>query len=296
VTIGQLVPGSAAHADGRIRPGDEIVSVNGTPCVAASHHRVVQLLESAGPRVSLGLCRSPVAIGDAAAPVYPYDVTLTRRQDEGFGIVIVSSVTRPPAGSGGGVVLGEFIGHIIDGSPASRCDKLRRGDRILAVNGVGAAGVHHEDIVRMVRDSGLQVRLTVGPPLPGQAGAPPPGLIGRAVAGPASQSSGSPEPASVPAVPPGGLFTAVLHKTDKGFGFSIRGGAEFNQMPFYVLRIAEGGGAHQSGRLRVGDEIVSINDRPLAGITHTEAIQVIRSAGSTLKLVCRRPVSAGPAD
>ncbi|PAA85450.1 hypothetical protein BOX15_Mlig012730g4 [Macrostomum lignano] len=296
VTIGQLVPGSAAHADGRIRPGDEIVSVNGTPCVAASHHRVVQLLESAGPRVSLGLRRNPVLIGDAAAPVYPYDVTLTRRQDEGFGIVIVSSVTRPPAGSGGGVVLGEFIGHIIDGSPASRCDKLRRGDRILAVNGVGAAGVHHEDIVRMVRDSGLQVRLTVGPPLPGQAGAPPPGLIGRAVAGPASQSSGSPEPASVPAVPPGGLFTAVLHKTDKGFGFSIRGGAEFNQMPFYVLRIAEGGGAHQSGRLRVGDEIVSINDRPLAGITHTEAIQVIRSAGSTLKLVCRRPVSAGPAD
>uniref|UniRef100_A0A1I8FB75 PDZ domain-containing protein n=1 Tax=Macrostomum lignano TaxID=282301 RepID=A0A1I8FB75_9PLAT len=190
-------------------------------------------------------------------PVYPYDVTLTRRQDEGFGIVILAAAAA--------WVLGEFIGHIIDGSPASRCDKLRRGDRILGVNGVGAAGVHHEDIVRMVRDSGLQVRLTVGPPLPGQAGAPPPGLIGRAVAGPASQSSGSPEPARRPGVPPGGLFTAVLHKTDKGFGFSIRGGAEFNQMPFYVLRIAEGGGAHQSGRLRVGDEIVSINDRPLAG-------------------------------
>uniref|UniRef100_A0A1I8G7H3 PDZ domain-containing protein n=1 Tax=Macrostomum lignano TaxID=282301 RepID=A0A1I8G7H3_9PLAT len=206
----------------------------------------------------------------AAAPVYPYDVTLTRRQDEGFGIVIVSSVTRPPAGSGGGVVLGEFIGHIIDGSPASRCDKLRRGDRILAVNGVGAAGVHHEDIVRMVRDSGLQVRLTVGPPLPGQAGAPPPGLIGSGRAGlPVQRLPGA---GQRPGGAPGGLFTAVLHKTDKGFGFSIRGGAEFNQMPFYVLRIAEGGGAHQSGRLRVGDEIVSINDRPLAGITHTEAI------------------------
>uniref|UniRef100_A0A1I8FE12 PDZ domain-containing protein n=1 Tax=Macrostomum lignano TaxID=282301 RepID=A0A1I8FE12_9PLAT len=181
-------------------------------------------------------------------------VTLTRRQDEGFGIVIVSSVTRPPAGSGGGVVLGEFIGHIIDGSPASRCDKLRprrpHPGRQWRWSG---RRVHHEDIVRMVRDSGLQGS--------GRAGLPVQRLPGTG---------------QRPGGAPGGLFTAVLHKTDKGFGFSIRGGAEFNQIA--VLRAAdrEGGGAHQSGRLRVGDEIVSINDRPLAADHAHEAIQVIR--------------------
>ena len=36
-----------------------------------------------------------------------------------------------------------------------------------------------------------------------------------------------------------------LHRGSRGFGFSIRGGQEFNGMPLYVLRIAEGGAADQ---------------------------------------------------
>ena len=35
---------------------------------------------------------------------YPYDITVTRRQEEGFGFVIISSVTRS------GSTIGEFIG------------------------------------------------------------------------------------------------------------------------------------------------------------------------------------------
>jgi hypothetical protein len=35
---------------------------------------------------------------------YPYDVTVTRRETEGFGFVIISSVTKS------GATLGEFIG------------------------------------------------------------------------------------------------------------------------------------------------------------------------------------------
>lgn len=39
-------------------------------------------------------------------------------------------------------------------------------------------------------------------------------------------------------------------KDDNGFGFSIRGGAEFNSQMF-VLRIAEGGAADKDGQLKV---------------------------------------------
>ena len=40
----------------------------------------------------------------------------------------------------------------------------------------------------------------------------------------------------------------ILHKGERGFGFSIRGG---EGMPLFVLRIAEGGPAWNDGRLKV---------------------------------------------
>jgi hypothetical protein len=50
-----------------------------------------------------------------------------------------------------------------------------------------------------------------------------------------------------------------LNRGAKGFGFSIRGGREFGQMPLFVLKIADGGPADEDGRLRVGDQLVEIN-------------------------------------
>ena len=40
----------------------------------------------------------------------------------------------------------------------------------------------------------------------------------------------------------------ILHKGERGFGFSIRGG---EGMPLFVLRIAEGGPAWNDGRIKV---------------------------------------------
>lgn len=47
------------------------------------------------------------------------------------------------------------------------------------------------------------------------------------------------------------FFQVNLFRSSRGFGFSIRGGHEFNQMPLTVLRVAEGGPAHLDGRLKV---------------------------------------------
>jgi C-terminal processing protease CtpA/Prc len=78
-----------------------------------------------------------------------------RREDEGFGFVIISSVTK-------GV---SFIGQIIRDSPAERSSRLHVGDRILAVNRHDISRLHHGDIVNLIKDSGYTVTLTVGPPL-----------------------------------------------------------------------------------------------------------------------------------
>jgi len=47
------------------------------------------------------------------------------------------------------------------------------------------------------------------------------------------------------------LYSIELQRGARGFGFSIRGGREFNNMPLFVLKIADGGSAHADGRLRV---------------------------------------------
>ena len=51
------------------------------------------------------------------------------------------------------------------GSPAERCGRLQVGDRILAVNHVEIASLHHGEIVNLIKDSGYSVTLTVGPPI-----------------------------------------------------------------------------------------------------------------------------------
>jgi hypothetical protein len=47
-----------------------------------------------------------------------------------------------------------------------------------------------------------------------------------------------------------------LSRGTRGFGFSIRGGREFQNMPLFVLQIAESGPAAIDGRLKVSDTSV----------------------------------------
>lgn len=191
MSVGDIVPGGAAEQDGRLRPGDEILYVEGQCVVGSSHHRVVQVMGhcassgtvalvvrrrtagSATPATSELSVRVPNRMTDS----FPYDVAVTRREDEGFGFVIISSRTRS------GSVIGQFrfiqidqnffsgvcfnfcfAGKIIEGSPAERCGNLRVGDRILAVNNINILRLHHEEIVNIIKDSGHSVTLTIGPP------------------------------------------------------------------------------------------------------------------------------------
>ena len=59
VSIGHIVPGGAADVDGRLRTGDEILSVDGMSVVHTSHHHVVQLMGAAAlnGRVTIGVRR-----------------------------------------------------------------------------------------------------------------------------------------------------------------------------------------------------------------------------------------------
>lgn len=62
----------------------------------------------------------------------------------------------------------------------------------------------------------------------------------------------------------------------KGFGFSIRGGWEFEQMPLRILKIAEDGPAAANGNLKVGDLLVEINGESTLRMSHKRAIELIK--------------------
>jgi atrophin-1 interacting protein 3 (BAI1-associated protein 1) len=119
------------------------------------------------------------------------------------------------------------------GGPADRCGQLQVGDQILAVNGVDISAMQHHEVVAIIRSSpDLRLVLTV---------ANPPPMTSQHPASPGDD---------------GRLELVELVRGMRGFGFSIRGGREFGDMPLMVLKIADGGAAHGDGRLRVGEIVM----------------------------------------
>ncbi|XP_034475716.1 membrane-associated guanylate kinase, WW and PDZ domain-containing protein 1 [Drosophila innubila] len=170
VTVGHIVPGGAADNDHRIATGDEILSIDGINVLNSSHHKVVSLVGESAVRGQVTMIlrrrRAPLL---QQAPLtqlrrYPYDVIVSRHENEGFGFVIISSSNH---------YYGSTIGKLIPGSPADRCGELKVGDRIIAVNRIDIAGMSHGDVVNLIKESGLHVRLTIGCPL--KEGGPSPG-------------------------------------------------------------------------------------------------------------------------
>uniref|UniRef100_UPI0037E7F566 membrane-associated guanylate kinase, WW and PDZ domain-containing protein 1b isoform X2 n=1 Tax=Semicossyphus pulcher TaxID=241346 RepID=UPI0037E7F566 len=247
----------------------------------------------------------PSAAPAVPSGLQPYDVEIRRGESEGFGFVIVSSVSRPEAGT--------TFGRIIEGSPADRCGKLKVGDRILAVNGCSITNKSHSDIVNLIKEAGNTVTLRIIPGdessnaslltnaekiatittthTPQQQAAPE----ARNNTKPKQESFEFKAPQGPPPQPPtqqvspqdSEFYSVDLERDNKGFGFSLRGGREYN-MDLYVLRLAEDGAAVRNGKMRVGDEILEINGESTKGMKHARAIELIKSGGRRAHLVLKR--------
>uniref|UniRef100_A0A8D1JIJ8 Membrane-associated guanylate kinase, WW and PDZ domain-containing protein 1 n=1 Tax=Sus scrofa TaxID=9823 RepID=A0A8D1JIJ8_PIG len=368
IYIGHIVPLGAADTDGRLRSGDELICVDGTPVIGKSHQLVVQLMQQAAKQGHVNLTvrrkvvfaapktenevpspasshhssNQPASLteekrtpqgsqnslntvssgsgstsgigsgggggsGVVSAVVQPYDVEIRRGENEGFGFVIVSSVSRPEAGTtfagNACVAMPHKIGRIIEGSPADRCGKLKVGDRILAVNGCSITNKSHSDIVNLIKEAGNTVTLRIIPGdessnatlltnaekiatittthTPSQQGAQETRNITKPK--PESQFEFKPPQATQEQ----DFYTVELERGAKGFGFSLRGGREYN-MDLYVLRLAEDGPAERCGKMRVGDEILEINGETTKNMKHSRAIELIKNGGRRVRLFLKR--------
>uniref|UniRef100_A0A673Z8I3 Membrane-associated guanylate kinase, WW and PDZ domain-containing protein 1 n=1 Tax=Salmo trutta TaxID=8032 RepID=A0A673Z8I3_SALTR len=237
----------------------------------------------------------------------PYDVEIHRGENEGFGFVIVSSVSRPESGTtfagNACVAMPHKIGRIIEGSPADRCGKLKVGDRILAVNGCSITNKSHSDIVNLIKEAGNTVTLRI---IPGDESSNASLLtnaekIATITTTHTAQQQATPDRTSLATAESpftllcvcvffpqdAGFYSVDLERENKGFGFSLRGGHEYN-MDLYVLRLAEDGAAVRNGKMKVGDEILEINGESTKGMKHARAIELIKNGGRHARLVLKR--------
>uniref|UniRef100_A0A8C6TPK1 Membrane associated guanylate kinase, WW and PDZ domain containing 2b n=1 Tax=Neogobius melanostomus TaxID=47308 RepID=A0A8C6TPK1_9GOBI len=202
IVIGAIIENTPAERDGRLRPGDELISVDKNVVAGKPHKYVIDLMHAAARNGQVSLTvrrrvpmpgdacpvngRSPGSLstqhssprtdahGAALGAVVPAgtpapegtalqtsDVVIHRKENEGFGFVIISSLNRPE--NTAVITVPHKIGRIIEGSPADRCGKLKVGDRILAVNGQSIISMPHADIVKLIKDAGLTVTLHIIP-------------------------------------------------------------------------------------------------------------------------------------
>ncbi|XP_073791195.1 whirlin isoform X4 [Danio rerio] len=89
--------------------------------------------------------------------------------------------------------------------------------------------------------------------------------------------------------PPGEIRQVILkrHKSNEGLGFSIRGGSEHG-VGIYVSLVEPGSLAEKEG-LRMGDQIMKVNDKVFDRVTHADAVKVLKGS----KKLCMSVRSVG---
>ncbi|XP_032295233.1 protein lap4 isoform X4 [Drosophila virilis] len=192
-----------------------------------------------------------------AEPLISEEVVLPKNQGSlGFSIIggtdhsCVPFGTREP---------GIFISHIVPGGIASKCGKLRMGDRILKVNEADVSKATHQDAVMELLKPGDEIKLTI-----------------------------QHDP-----LPPG--FQEILLAKAEGerLGMHIKGGlngqrgnpTDPSDEGVFVSKINSVGAARRDGRLKVGMRLLEVNGHSLLGASHQDAVNVLRTAGNEIQLV-----------
>uniref|UniRef100_A0A3Q1JEN7 MAGI family member, X-linked a n=2 Tax=Anabas testudineus TaxID=64144 RepID=A0A3Q1JEN7_ANATE len=206
--------------------------------------------------------------------VKPMEVELKRRPGEGFGFVIASQEVA----SGAPSLMSHRFVTVRRGSPAARSGQIQPGDQLEAVEGRPVGGLQHRDLAQILRRAGNTLRLSITPrhhPSSVSEGADL-DIDGQMIKGSRARSKDESR-----------FYSVDLERGPTGFGFSLRGGSEYN-MGLYVLGLMEGGPAQRSNKIQVSDQLVEINGDSTAGITHSQAVEQIRRGGHRIHLVLKK--------
>ncbi|KAH8035618.1 hypothetical protein HPB51_007853 [Rhipicephalus microplus] len=151
--------------------------------------------------------------------------------------------------------------QVVRGGVAQLDGRLCQGDQILEVNGHSLAAASQEKRLLCSRPPWAESACASG-----------------ACAG---------HRRNVPPSTANGPMTVTLERGSEGLGFSIVGGAgsPHGDLPIYVKTVFKEGAAARDGRLRRGHAILSVNGHSLEGLSHQQAVELLRDARGTVELV-----------
>ncbi|XP_041914622.1 tyrosine-protein phosphatase non-receptor type 13 isoform X6 [Alosa sapidissima] len=190
---------------------------------------------------------------------------------------------------------GIYVKAIIPKGAAEVDGRIKKGDRVMAVNGKSLEGATHQQAVEALRDTGQVVHLLL------EKGHPPADSI-HAPLTPQSTAEQPPEKPRAAPKPPAdyhfvtddNMFEVGLVKNSSGLGFSfsreenVPGEAAATSM-VRVKKLFPGQPAAESGQIEVGDVILRVNQTSLKGLSQHEVISALRGAGQEVTLLLCRP-------
>ncbi|XP_042641711.1 protein scribble homolog isoform X22 [Tyto alba] len=298
IFISRIAEGGAAHRDGILHVGDRVISINGVDMTEARHDQAVALLTASSPTIVLLVereCAEQLSEGDCPGvprvrmhsppppPGHgespPEEMPSLQRNHLSKGLedqYPIEEIHLVKAGGPLGLSIvggsdhsshpfgihepGVFISKVIPRGLASRSG-LRVGDRILEVNSIDLRHATHQEAVNALLSNTQELTMLV------RRDPPPPGM----------------------------QEICIEKAPGEKLGISIRGGAKGHAgNPFdptdegiFISKVSSSGAAARDGRLKVGMRILEVNHQSLLGMTHTEAVQILRSVGDALLvLVC----------
>ncbi|KAL3289677.1 hypothetical protein HHI36_023080 [Cryptolaemus montrouzieri] len=153
------------------------------------------------------------------------------------------------------------------GSVAYQEGSLTKGDHIIAINGVETKDLSHVEAVELLKTPAKSFIINVE--IKEEATKETSFMKRRSF-------SLDSAPISNPGIshsPKKANHEIILKKDSNGLGFSIEGGKDSPQgdVPLIVKKIFQGGVADKDGRLKIGDEILSINDINFTSLTRIQA-------------------------
>ncbi|XP_070801705.1 disks large homolog 1 isoform X17 [Pituophis catenifer annectens] len=196
IYVTKIIEGGAAHKDGRLQIGDKLMAVNNVCLEEVTHEEAVAALKNTSDFVYLKLAKpSSMFINDAYAPpeiagsysqpaenhVNPSSylgqplppASPGRYSPVPKAMLGEDKITREPrklvlhrgsTGLGFNIVGGEdgegiFVSFILAGGPADLSGELRKGDRIISVNGMDLKAATHEEAAAALKNAGQSVTI-----------------------------------------------------------------------------------------------------------------------------------------
>uniref|UniRef100_A0A8I6ABF3 PDZ domain-containing protein 2 n=1 Tax=Rattus norvegicus TaxID=10116 RepID=A0A8I6ABF3_RAT len=212
-------------------------------------------------------------------------IVLNKKEGSGLGFSVAGGADVEPKSV--------MVHRVFSQGVASQEGTVSRGDFLLSVNGTSLAGLAHSEVTKVLHQAELHKHALMiikkGNDQPGPSfKQEPPSANGK-----------GPFPRRTLPLEPGAGRNGAAHdalcvevlKTSAGLGLSLDGGKSSvsGEGPLVIKRVYKGGAAERAGTIEAGDEILAINGKPLVGLVHFDAWNIMKSVPEgPVQLVIRK--------